>query len=404
MRYNDTAMPLQRELGFDEIQARHGARVRDHIAACIEQAGGWISFERFMDLALYAPGLGYYSAGARKLGAGGDFTTAPEISGLFGACLARQCADVLQALGGGMVLEVGAGSGRLAADLLARLESLESLPSRYAILEVSADLRERQRDLLAARLPHLLGRIAWLDAPPAEPFDGVVIANEVLDALPVARFRWHPEHVEELGVALFGSDLKPQARPAGEELTRACRRIAAAGADRTGGEGWADGYESEYCARLEPFTHAVTRAMRAGAVLWIDYGLPRRQYYLPERRSGTFLCHLRQRAHDDALLCPGLQDMTSWVDYTLLAECGRSAGFSIEGFATQGYLLAALAIDEEMAIMAAGREGEFARLGAQARRLMMPGEMGERFKAMAWSRGLQAPLNGFSLQDLRHTL
>jgi SAM-dependent MidA family methyltransferase len=416
MRHHDTAMPLQGELDLDEVQAGHAARAREHIGACIEHAGGWISFERFMDLALYAPGLGYYSAGARKLGAGGDFTTAPEISRLFGACLARQCAEVLQSLGGGMLLEVGAGSGRLAADLLARLESLGSLPARYAILEVSADLRERQRDLLAARLPHLLGRIAWLDAPPAEPFDGVVIANEVLDALPAARFRWHATHVEELGVALRGSALVPQARPAGEELTRACRRLAAAGAERTGGErwtgsgggadgdGWADGYESEYCARLEPFTHAVTRALRAGAVLWIDYGLPRRQYYLPERRTGTFLCHFRQRAHDDAFLCPGLQDMTAWVDYTWLAECGRSAGFSISGFATQGYLLAALAIDQEMAIMAAGREGELARLAAQARRLMMPGEMGERFKAMAWSRGLDAPLKGFSLQDLRHTL
>jgi SAM-dependent MidA family methyltransferase len=373
MRHHDTAMPLQGELDLDEVQAGHAARAREHIGACIEHAGGWISFERFMDLALYAPGLGYYSAGARKLGAGGDFTTAPEISRLFGACLARQCAEVLQSLGGGMLLEVGAGSGRLAADLLARLESLGSLPARYAILEV-------------------------------------------LDALPAARFRWHATHVEELGVALRGSALVPQARPAGEELTRACRRLAAAGAERTGGErwtgsgggadgdGWADGYESEYCARLEPFTHAVTRALRAGAVLWIDYGLPRRQYYLPERRTGTFLCHFRQRAHDDAFFCPGLQDMTAWVDYTWLAECGRSAGFSISGFATQGYLLAALAIDQEMAIMAAGREGELARLAAQARRLMMPGEMGERFKAMAWSRGLDAPLKGFSLQDLRHTL
>jgi SAM-dependent MidA family methyltransferase len=392
-------MALQGELALDESQARHAGRVREHIASCIERAGGWISFERFMDLALYAPGLGYYSAGARKLGAGGDFTTAPEISALYGACLARQCGEVIGDRCGATVLEVGAGSGRLAADLLARLETLHSLPATYAILEVSADLRERQRDLIAKRLPHLLERVEWLEAPPAAPFDGVVIANEVLDALPVSRFRWHPTHVEELGVAFAAEEFVARDRPASAELTAVCRRLLAAA-----GGAWADGYESEYCGRLPAFTREVTRALRVGAVLWIDYGLPRREYYLPERRAGTFLCHFRQRAHEDAFLCPGLQDMTAWVDYTSLAESGRDAGFSIDGFATQAHLLAALGIDEEMRSMAAGRPAELARLGLQARRLMMPGEMGERFKAMAWSRGLDAPLRGFSLQDLRHTL
>src|SRR5579871_6378738 len=243
-------------------EQRHSAALTGLIRAQLAAAGGWISFERFMDLALYAPGLGYYSAGARKLGAGGDFTTAPEISRLFGACLARQCAQVLRRFDRATLLEVGAGTGRLAADLLERLESLAALPARYAILEVSADLRERQRELLAARVPHLMERIAWLDAPPIEPFDGMLIANEVLDALPVSRFRWHRTHVEELGVALRGGDLVTQVRPADADLTRAGGRLAAAGSEWTGGagrpggvecaggaaradgEGWSDGYES----------------------------------------------------------------------------------------------------------------------------------------------------------------
>jgi SAM-dependent MidA family methyltransferase len=180
MRRNDTPTAA----------AEHSARLRDHIAAEIQAAGGWLSFERFMDLALYAPGLGYYSGGAAKLGAGGDFTTAPEVSRLFGACMAVQCAEVLRETSAGTVLEIGAGSGRLAADLLARLETLDQLPENYWILEVSADLRQRQREHLEKRLPQLIHRVHWLDRPPEESFDGVILANEVLDALPVARFRW----------------------------------------------------------------------------------------------------------------------------------------------------------------------------------------------------------------------
>src|SRR6202041_3411002 len=194
MRRNDTPPPA----------AEHSTRRRDHIAAEIQDAGGWLSFERFMDLALYAPGLGYYSGGAAKLGAGGDFTTAPEVSRLFGACVAVQCAEVLREASAGTVLEIGAGSGRLAADLLARLETLDQLPENYWILEVSADLRQRQREHLEKRLPQLIHRVHWLDRPPEESFDGVILANEVLDALPVARFRWRLEKVEELGVKIRG--------------------------------------------------------------------------------------------------------------------------------------------------------------------------------------------------------
>jgi SAM-dependent MidA family methyltransferase len=386
------------EIELNDAQAAHCALMQSHLREQIGAGGGWLSFERFMDAALYAPGLGYYSAGAHKLGAGGDFTTAPEISSLFGACIARQCAEILRALGGGSLLEIGAGSGRLAADILSRLETLGALPDSYGILEISADLRERQRRHLEQRLPHLLGRVQWLDQPPQQPFDGIVLANEVLDALPVARFRRQRGSVEELGVVIEDGRFAWAARPAAPAMAQICRRLSESGG------AWDDGYVSEYCPRLMAWTHGVTRSLRTGAALWFDYGLPRSQYYLPERHEGTLLCHFQHRAHGDPFRYPGLQDITAWVDYTLLAEASRSAGFALSGFTTQSFFLAGLGIHEEMQFMAGGDDNQLARLANQARQLMLPGEMGERFKAMAWLRGLDLPLSGFALQDLRHTL
>jgi SAM-dependent MidA family methyltransferase len=391
-------MAPQRELMLNDLQARHLARMHEHLAEQIA-AAGWLSFERFMEIALYAPGLGYYSAGAHKLGAGGDFTTAPEVSRLFGACVARQCAEILSALQAGDIVEIGAGSGRLAADILLRLETLGQLPERYCILDISADLRERQRRHFAEVLPpRLQERVHWLDQPPEESFDGLILANEVLDALPVTRFRWYSDRVEELGVVIDGDRFAWGARPASPAVAEACRRLAKAGG------AWDAGYVSEYCPRLTAWTMSVTHSLRTGAALWFDYGLPRSQYYLAERHDGTLLCHFRQRAHSDPLRYPGLQDITAWVDFTLLAEASREAGFTLSGFTTQSQYLAGLRIDQEMQIMAAGNDAEYARLANQARQLMLPGEMGERFKVMAWLRGLDLPLSGFALQDLRHTL
>jgi SAM-dependent MidA family methyltransferase len=378
--------------------AEHSARLRDVLAAEINAAGGWLSFERFMDLALYAPGLGYYSGGAQKLGERGDFTTAPEVSRLFGACVAAQCAEVMGEIGAGCVLEIGAGSGRLAADLLARLETHGRLPENYWILEVSADLRQRQRAHLEKRLPQLLHRVHWLDRPPEKSFDGVILANEVLDALPVARFRWHSNAVEELGVEIRGQEFSWGARRANAAMLEVCRALCAIAGP------WDDGYVSEYCPRLGAWTRAVTQPLRRGAVLWFDYGLPRAQYYLPERHEGTLACHFRQRLSDDPFANIGLQDISAWVDFTRVAEASRESGFELAGFTTQAHFLAGLKIDQEMRLAAGADENRFARLANQARQLMMPGEMGERFKAMAWLRGLDIPLSGFALLDMRHSL
>jgi SAM-dependent MidA family methyltransferase len=389
---------MRHEVGLSTEEVEHTERVREFIAGDIAAAGGWVSFERYMDLALYAPGLGYYSAGARKLGRDGDFTTAPEISPLFGACIAKQCDEVLSEIAGGSILEVGAGTGRLAMDTLARLETLGRLPAQYYILEVSADLRDRQQQLARRCAPHLLERIRWLDAPPKDPFDGVILANEVLDALPVARFRWHETGCDELGVALSGGGFGWSARPSNPAMAETCRLLAVAAG------GWEDGYVSEYCPRLGTWARSVVQSLRRGAALWFDYGLPRSHYYLPERHDGTLLCHFRQRAHENPFIHPGLQDISAWVDFTALAEACGPAECELAGFTTQAYFLAGLGIDREMRVIAGEDDNQFARLANQARRLMLPGEMGERFKVMAWTRGVQRELSGFALQDLRHTL
>ena len=392
-------MSTDSELGAAENA--HSTTLRLHIAQEISAARGWISFDRYMDLALYAPGLGYYSAGAGKLGSAGDFTTAPEVSRLFGVCVAQQCAEILRHVAGGSILEIGAGTGRLAVDVLGRLESLGAGLEHYYILEVSADLRERQQRLIHQALPHLAQRVTWLDAVPSAPFDGVILANEVMDALPVVRFRWSAAGVEELGVVLRdgpSGGFAWAARPADVKLNAAVAALSAAGG------GWDDGYVSEYCARLLPWAYSVTAALRRGAALWIDYGLPRSQYYIGERHEGTLLCHFRHRAYDDPFRLVGLQDITAWVDFTQAAEAGVAAGFELGGFTTQAFFLAGLGIDSEMQRLAGGDAIRYAGLANQAKLLMLPGGMGERFKAMAWTRGIDVELTGFALQDLRHTL
>ena len=392
-------MPSPREPLLTPAQEAHAHRVRAHIEAQIERAGGWLSFEEFMALALYAPGLGYYSAGAHKIGADGDFITAPELSPLFGGCIARHCMQVLAAVDGGSILEIGAGTGRLAVDMLRRLETLDALPDEYCILEISADLRERQRRLIASELPHLRQRVRWLTAPPESGLRGAIIANEVLDALPVARFTWWPDRVEEWGVGVDGAQFVWTARAATTRLRSAVQEIAAAMR-----EPWNGGYRSELCLHMRDWTAGVTRCLEAGVVLWLDYGLPRSHYYLPERHEGTMLAHFRQRAFDDVLAIPGLQDITAWVDFTALATSGDAAGFDVMGFTTQALFLSALGIEQEMQLLSNGDAAAYARFAGQARKLLMPGEMGERFKAMAWARNVELELRGFSIRNLLHSL
>jgi len=384
------------ELTPDE--AAHGARLEARVREEIARAGGWISFARFMQLALYEPGLGYYSAGAHKLGAAGDFVTAPEVAPVFSRCVAVQCEEVLRTLGGGDVLELGAGSGVMAAALLEELERRDALPRRYLILDVSADLRERQRATLAAAAPRLLARVEWLDRLP-EAFTGVVVANEVLDAMPVERFVVRGGAVNALGVTWQLGRLEWSEARAPAALSAAAHAI-----ERETGAAWPEGFASEINLGLGDWLAALAGSISRGVLLFVDYGLPRRELYAAERRAGTLLCHFRHRFHDDPFTRLGLQDITAWVDFTAVADAGASTGLDLAGYTTQAHFLIGNGIGEFIADVAELDVVSRVNLSRQAMVLTLPGEMGERFKAIALAKGYDSPLRGFAVRDLRHTL
>ena len=390
-----SSVPILPALSPDEQQ--HSAVVATLLREAVATAGGWLSFERFMDLALYAPGLGYYSAGSTKLGSGGDFVTAPEVSDLFSRCVARQCAEVL-AVTGGEILELGAGTGRMAATVLESLAAEGVLPERYSILEVSADLAERQRERLRALPAALRERVVWLDRLPPRPIRGVVLANEVLDALPCQRFVvTAADAVQELGVAVEGDSFVERLAPPDGALATACQSLLSELPQPL-----PPGYTSEVCLRLESWLASVGECLERGLILLFDYGLPRAHYYHPQRVTGTLRCHFKQRAHDDPYVNVGVQDITAWVDFTRVAEAAVAAGLEVAGFCTQAAFLLATGIEKFVA--EADDIVEQTRRAGEARRLLLPGEMGEAFKVMALLRDYERGLGGFGLQDLRHSL
>jgi SAM-dependent MidA family methyltransferase len=384
--------------GLDPEEARHVARLEERVREEIARAGGWLSFARFMQVALYEPGLGYYSAGARKFGPAGDFITAPEVAPVFSRCLATQCAEILHGLGGGSVLELGAGSGVMAASMLAELERLGQLPDRYCILDVSADLRERQRATLAEAVPQLLDRVDWLDRLP-EGHEGVIVANEVLDAMPVERFVMRRAQVNALGVTTHLGRLGWSEARAMDPL-----RDVVLSLQQEAGAGWPDGYTSEVNLGLGDWLAALAASLTRGVMLFVDYGLPRREYYSAERSRGTLLCHFRHRFHEDPFARLGLQDLTAWVDFTGVAEGGIAAGLEVLGYTTQAHFLIATGLGERLADVADLELVQRLNLSRQAMVLTLPGEMGERFKAIALGKGYDPPLRGFAVRDLRHTL
>jgi SAM-dependent MidA family methyltransferase len=382
-------------MGLPEPSAEareHSARVAARIRGEIEANGGWLSFARYMELALYAPGLGYYMAGARKLGRDGDFVTAPEISDLYGRTLARQVREALAA-GGEEVLEVGAGSGALAASLLAELEQMDALPARYLILELSPDLRARSRDAIAARVPHLMERVAWLNQLPPS-FRGCVIGNEVLDAMPVHVLRRAGEAIVERGVALADGGFAWAERPLSGVLRAAVDASCFPAPD----------YTTEIQLQARGFMRSIARMLDEGVALFIDYGFPRREYYHPQRSRGTLMCHYRHRAHDDPFFLPGLQDITSHIDFTAMAEAAVDGGAALLGYATQAQFLLNCGITELLARTPAEDAAAYLPLAAQAHKLTSPAEMGELFKAIAVGKGVRAPLLGFASGDKRHVL
>jgi len=376
-----------------QLSAELSTVIRKEISA----AGGSIPFSRYMELCLYAPGLGYYSAGQRKFGAGGDFVTAPEISPLFGRCLASTCRTVLESMHGGELLEFGAGSGQLAIDLLGELERMACLPGRYLILERSAELRQRQQQALQRELPQLFDRVVWIDTLPQAGFRGVMLANEVLDAMAVERFQWDGKAAGLFHVRCEGNSFQWELQQQQNETNVAVESLASSCQLQPG-------YISELNTALPAWLQSVAATLQEGVMLLIDYGYPRHEYYHPQHSSGTLMCHYRQRAHDDPFLWPGLQDITAHVDFTAVAEAALEANLEVSGYTTQAFFLLDCGLDDLLQQAGPTESMSYMKLAQQAKTLILPGEMGERFKCIALTRGMTTSVPGFRLQDYRNRL
>ena len=380
------------------------------IAARIAAAGGWLPFVDYMDMALHLPGLGYYAGGSHKFGEAGDFVTAPELTPLFGQALAAQVAEVLAAVATNetgavspipqkgfpsvtpTLLEVGAGSGRLAADLLLALEALGALPERYGILELSGELRARQQATLAASVPHLAGRVDWLEELPLH-FCGCVVANELLDAFPTHAVAWREAGPQERGVVVTADGFGWAERPATGALAAAMTALPVSAP-----------FESEISLAARAWVAEWGHRLERGALLLIDYGLPRHELYHQERDHGTLRCHYRHRAHDNVFWWPGLADITSHVDFTAVAEAGFEAGLEVLGYTNQASFLINCGIGELFAARQQAGGEQALRASGALKVLLAPGEMGELFKVIALGRGIATPLLGFARGDRCHAL
>ena len=394
---------MQHDDGFalpipDKASVEHSERCASYIRERIRDSGGSISFAEFMHYALYAPGLGYYSAGTRKFGAGGDFITAPEISGLFARVLARQCVEVMRLVDDGSILEFGAGTGRLAVDILAALERLGTQPREYRILEVSADLRERQARLLQEALPDLADSVVWIDRMP-ESHRGVIIANEVLDALPVERFVKKGGQVLQLRVAdedgefVFVDELAPDMLAVAVESIETLR-----------GSALPDLYASEVSLAAPGFIADLAGTLRHGVAFLFDYGVGRREYYARDRGEGWLRCHFRHRVHSNPLILAGIQDLTAWVDFTAVAESAVANGLDVAGYVSQAQFLINSGLDQELAGMAEMPLESQLEISREVKLLTLPGEMGENVKCIGLTRGDMPPLAAFDSADRTHTL
>jgi SAM-dependent MidA family methyltransferase len=370
----------------------HSAKLCEYIRRDIAAQGGWIPFSRFMELALYAPGMGYYTAGARKFGEDGDFITAPELSSLFGRTVARQLVEVMHA-SKPRILELGAGSGKLALDILGELERLNALPKSYSILEVSADLRERQQQLIKEKLPHLAARVHWLDALP-EKISGAVIGNEVLDALPVHLLHWSNKRVLEHGVSSKNNKFiwqdKSLETPALLEIAKNIRVP--------------NDYLSEVSLTARGLISSLCERMDHGALLFFDYGFGAHEYYHPHRTRGTLMCHYRHHSHDDPFYLPGLQDITAHVDFSAVAEAAIDQGAHFLGYTSQAHFLFNNGATDLLGEVSPEDVRVYAPLSAQLQKLTSPAEMGELFKVIALGKGMDQPLAGFLRGDLSRLL
>lgn len=381
----------------DKIALQHSEQLLTLIKQQIGAAGGRISFADYMNLCLYSPGLGYYSAGSHKIGSGGDFTTAPEISSLFSRTLAHHVKDVLQQVPQADILEFGAGSGKMAVDILLELECIDSLPSHYFIIEASADLRDRQQKQIESSLPHLKNVVQWLDHIP-DVFSGVVLANEVCDAMPVHRLHFSNGKIHEQYIELdsIGNLQWCDVELSESELLSRAQTILTTIDDLD--------YTTEVNLLAEAWLKSIAKSLTQGAVFIIDYGHPKASYYHPDRSNGTLMCYYHHQGHDDPLLFPGLQDITAHVDFTALAETALIHNLDVAGFQSQADFLITGGITELSSSTPDSKPLQLIQQAAEIKQLVLPSEMGESFKVLTLTKNLDFLLPRIQLKDQRHRL
>jgi SAM-dependent MidA family methyltransferase len=375
---------------------RQSEKLVSHIKNLINEQGGSIGFDQYMSTVLYEPGLGYYSAGSRKFGVDGDFVTAPEISPLFSQCLAYQSAQVLNELGSGKILELGAGTGVMARDLLLELEKLDLLPEKYFILEVSADLKQRQQQLLNESIPHLIERISWLDGLPEKSFNGLILANEILDALTVKRFKKSSDSFKEMKVAIDNDEFIWLEHDLDLELEKTLNQLESELSDPV-----PEDYVSEINVNTKQWLSGLESVLQKGVMLFIDYGYSQQEYYHPERADGSLLCHYRHHVHADPFVYPGLQDITASVNFTEVAESAYSLGLHVSGYTNQAYFLFGCGLEKLLTDIASLDSKSHVEVTQQVKMLTLPEEMGERFKVIALTKEFEPALIGFSILDQR---
>jgi SAM-dependent MidA family methyltransferase len=390
--YQPSSLPAPAPIALSASE-KLATLIGDDIAA----ARGWLPFDRYMERVLYAPGLGYYSGGAVKFGRraedGSDFITAPELSPLFAATLARPLAQALDASRTRHLMEFGAGTGKLAAGLLSALDALGVEFDSYSIVELSGELRARQRETIETQVPSLASRVHWLDTLP-DIFEGVVIGNEVLDAMPVRLFSQTGDAWYERGVRLHGDALAFEDRPVSAPADRAFLAQLGVTGD----------YVTETHEAGKAFIRTICTMLTRGAAFFIDYGFPRHEYYHPQRAQGTLMCHYRHRAHGDPFIYPGLQDITAHVEFTGVAEAGVETGANLLGYMSQARFLLNAGITDVLAQFNPGDTSHFLPLANAVQKLISEAEMGELFKVIAFSRGIDSTLDVFARGDRSHTL
>ena len=374
----------------------HSLLVREQLIQHINTRDGWISFEEFIDFVMYKPGLGYYSAGAEKIGHSGDFTTAPEISKLFGMALANQITPILDHYQSPSIIEIGAGTGKLAFDIMTQLNDYQVNFDRYYILELSADLKQRQQSLLSHLPAKTLNKIVWLDSIPMDSIDGVIIANEVIDALPFTRFKTQNGQVYELGISFEDNQLIEQPRLADEMLSNTVASIA-----KEIGMTFQDGYTSEIRINFGNWFRTIESMLSSGSMFFVDYGYSRQEYYDEERTNGSMICHYKNVAHENPLSNLGIQDISASVDFSLLADVAFQQNIEVGFFTSQSDFL----INAEIlgVIESVIDEGLKMRLTQEVKQLLLPNQMGEIFKCMLLNKNIN-PDNFDGIKDLRHTL